>query len=97
MSRRGGKPAHAIQGAVAMTGFRDDPAFLRDEAIRQAALATGAMREADDLRQQLRGAVAERDALRLAIGIAIDMLDDGTPNDSVVRTILLDATTTGGQ
>jgi hypothetical protein len=22
-----------------MTGFRDDPAFLRDEAIRQAALA----------------------------------------------------------
>jgi hypothetical protein len=27
--------------------FRDDPAFLRDEVIAQAALATGAMREAD--------------------------------------------------
>jgi hypothetical protein len=30
-----------------MTDFRDDPAFLRDEAKRQAALATGAMRDAD--------------------------------------------------
>jgi hypothetical protein len=38
--------------------WRDDPAFLRDEAIRQAALATGAMREADDLRQQLQRAVS---------------------------------------
>jgi hypothetical protein len=27
--------------------FRDDPAFLRDEVKRRAALATGAMREAD--------------------------------------------------
>lgn len=36
--------------------WRDDPAFLRDEATRQAALATGAMREADALREQLRRA-----------------------------------------
>jgi hypothetical protein len=41
-----------------MGDFRDDPAFLRDEAKRQATLATGAMREADDLREQLRGAVS---------------------------------------
>lgn len=41
--------------------WRDDPAFLRDEAIRQAALATGAMREADALREQLE---ALREAVR---------------------------------
>jgi hypothetical protein len=40
--------------------FRDDPAFLRDEAKRQAALATGAMREADDLRERIE---ALREAL----------------------------------
>jgi hypothetical protein len=30
---------HDAGGQWPMTGFRDDPAFLRDEAIRQAALA----------------------------------------------------------
>jgi hypothetical protein len=47
-----------------MGDFRDDPAFLRDEAIRQATLATGAMREADDLRDQLAGAVRTLERIR---------------------------------
>jgi hypothetical protein len=55
--------------------FRDDPAFLRDEAIQQAALATGAMREANALRQQLRGAIEERDVLALALTMATGSSD----------------------
>lgn len=42
--------------------WRNDPAFLRDEAIRQAELATGAMRECERLRDQLAGAMGMRES-----------------------------------
>ena len=51
-----------------MSDFRDDPAFLRDEVKRQAALATGAMAEADALREKY-------EAMRLEWSKAIDQRD----------------------
>jgi hypothetical protein len=46
--------------------WRDDPAFLRDEAIRQAALATGAMRDNERLREALDWIYTEpEDALKV--------------------------------
>lgn len=82
-----------------MTGdFRDDPAFLRDEAIRQAALATGAMREADDLRQQLAGAVEAGNAL-FAVLDGVWSGKDGGYDQAAVEAVMeqwLDATL-GGQ
>jgi hypothetical protein len=49
--------------------WRDDPAFLRDEAIRQAALATGAMRDNERLREALDWIYTEpEDALKVQCG-----------------------------
>jgi hypothetical protein len=74
-----------------MGDWRDDPAFLRDEAVRQAALATGAMREADMLRDRLAGAVdAETlERHRWALDAAVRFITEHGGNPDVVKSLLV--------
>jgi hypothetical protein len=55
--------------------FRNDPAFLRAEVIREATLANGAMREADLLRdenERLRREKLTLEDAGIALGAKLD-------------------------